>query len=276
MIKIENLHKTFALTKQQRKELNTDQKIATAVQDLSFTCQPGRIFSLLGPNGAGKTTSLRMIATLIAPTSGQIQINGIDALKEPQEARKHIGFLTGSTGLYARLTPIEVIDYYADLYGVDKHMREKRKEELFTLLNMQDFLHKRIGKLSTGMKQKVSICRTMIHDPSVVIFDEPTSGLDVITAENIIKLIRSCKEQGKTVIFSSHIMSEVDLLCDDLAIIHQGELKFNGTMSDFRTQMQTSNLTEEFIRIVQAPNSALWFSAFSEKNSSIPYGTSAH
>lgn len=276
MIKIENLHKTFALTKQQRKELNTDQKIATAVQYLSFTCQPGRIFSLLGPNGAGKTTSLRMIATLIAPTSGQIQINGIDALKEPQEARKHIGFLTGSTGLYARLTPIEVIDYYADLYGVDKHMREKRKEELFTLLNMQDFLHKRIGKLSTGMKQKVSICRTMIHDPSVVIFDEPTSGLDVITAENIIKLIRSCKEQGKTVIFSSHIMSEVDLLCDDLAIIHQGQLKFNGTMSDFRTQMQTSNLTEEFIRIVQAPNSALWFSAFSEKNSSIPYGTSVH
>jgi sodium transport system ATP-binding protein len=257
MISVQNLNKTFTLTKQQRKELNTDQKTATAVQDLSFSCQPGRVFSLLGPNGAGKTTTLRMIATLIAPTSGQIQINGINALSQPQEARKHIGFLTGSTGLYARLTPIEVIDYYADLYGVEKAAREQRKEELFSLLHMQDFLHKRIGKLSTGMKQKVSICRTMIHDPSVVIFDEPTSGLDVITAENIIKLIRSCKDQGKTVIFSSHIMSEVDLLCDDLAIIHQGALKYNGTMTDFRSNMQTANLTEEFIRIVQAPNSQL-------------------
>ena len=266
MIHVQNLHKTFTLSKQQRKELNTDLKTATAVNDLSFHCQPGRIFSLLGPNGAGKTTTLRMIATLITPTSGNIHINGIDALKEPQEARQQIGFLTGSTGLYARLTPVEVIDYYADLYGVDKIIREQRKDELFTLLNMQDFLHKRIGKLSTGMKQKVSICRTMIHDPSVVIFDEPTSGLDVITAENIIKLIRNCKEQGKTVIFSSHIMSEVDLLCDDLAIIHQGQLKFNGTMSNFRAQMQTTNLTEEFIRIVQAPNSTIWFFVFFAKN----------
>jgi sodium transport system ATP-binding protein len=257
MISVQNLNKTFTLTKQQRKELNTDQKTATAVQDLSFSCQPGRVFSLLGPNGAGKTTTLRMIATLISPTSGQIHINGIDALSQPQEARKHIGFLTGSTGLYARLTPLEVIDYYADLYGVEKAAREQRKEELFSLLHMKDFLHKRIGKLSTGMKQKVSICRTMIHDPSVVIFDEPTSGLDVITAENIIKLIRSCKDQGKTVIFSSHIMSEVDLLCDDLAIIHQGTLKYNGTMTDFRANMQSANLTEEFIRIVQAPNSQL-------------------
>ena len=251
MISVQNLHKTFALTKQQRKELNTEAKTATAVSDLSFSCQPGRIYSLLGPNGAGKTTTLRMLATLITPTSGQITINGINALEQAQEARKHIGFLTGSTGLYARLTPLEIIDYFADLYQVAPKDREERKAYLFDLLNMNDFLHKRIGKLSTGMKQKVSICRTMIHDPSVVIFDEPTSGLDVITAENIIKLIRSCKDQGKTVIFSSHIMSEVDLLCDDLAIIHKGQLKFNETMSAFRANMVTSNLTEEFIRIVQ-------------------------
>jgi sodium transport system ATP-binding protein len=214
------------------------------------------VFSLLGPNGAGKTTTLRMLATLVKPSSGQIQIQGIDALAHPEEARKHIGFLTGSTGLYARLTPIELIDYYADLYEVEPNIREKRKAALFELLNMNDFLHQRIGKLSTGMKQKVSICRTMIHDPAVVIFDEPTSGLDVITAENIIKLIRSCKDQGKTVIFSSHIMSEVDLLCDDLAIIHKGELKYQGTMEEFKAQMQTKNLTEEFIRIVQTQNSA--------------------
>lgn len=253
MISVQNLYKTFALSKQQRKELNTEAKTATAVEDLSFSCQPGRIYSLLGPNGAGKTTTLRMLATLITPTSGQITINGINALEQPQEARKHIGFLTGSTGLYARLTPLEIIDYFADLYQVAPKEKAERKAYLFDLLNMNDFLNKRIGKLSTGMKQKVSICRTMIHDPSVVIFDEPTSGLDVITAENIITLIRSCKDQGKTVIFSSHIMSEVDLLCDDLAIIHKGQLKFNDTMSAFRANMMTNNLTEEFIRIVQQP-----------------------
>lgn len=252
MIKVCDLTKEFPLSRQQRKELNTEDRIALAVDHISFECQPGKVFSLLGPNGAGKTTTLRMLSTIFTPTSGTIEIAGIDAVKYPQEARKKIGFLTGSTGLYARLTPIEVIDYFASLYNVPTAEREERKKYLFDLLNMKDFLNKRIGKLSTGMKQKVSICRTMIHDPEVVVFDEPTSGLDVITAENIIKLIRDCKDQNKTVIFSSHIMSEVDLLCDDLAIIHKGKIKYEGTMHDFRTNMVESNLTAEFIRIVQS------------------------
>ncbi|MES2799259.1 MAG: ATP-binding cassette domain-containing protein [Bacteroidota bacterium] len=251
MIEISHLTKEFELTKKQRKELATTDKIAVAVKDVSFTCQPGRVFSLLGPNGAGKTTTMRMLSTIYKPTSGTIKIGGIDAVAHPQEARKKIGFLTGSTGLYARLTADELVNYFADLYGVPKDVREERKEYLFNLLNMNDFRGKRIGKLSTGMKQKVSICRTMIHDPEVVVFDEPTSGLDVITAENIIQLIRDCKSQGKTVIFSSHIMSEVDLLCDDIGIIHKGKLLFNGTMDDFRTNMEAPNLTAEFIRIVQ-------------------------
>lgn len=250
MIEISDLRKEFILSKQQRKELNTKEKIATAVDGVSLTCQPGRIFSLLGPNGAGKTTTLRMISTIFKPTSGTINICGINAKEKPQEARKKIGFLTGSTGLYARLTPDELIKYFADLYNIPKNEFEKRKNELYDLLDMHDFKGKRIGKLSTGMKQKVSICRTMIHDPEVVIFDEPTSGLDVITAENIIKLIKDCKKQGKTVIFSSHIMSEVDLLCDDMAIIHKGKMLFNGTMDTFRNDMQEENLTAEFIRIV--------------------------
>jgi len=254
MIEIQDLRKEFVLSKQQRKELNTTDTIATAVNGVSFNCQPGRVFSLLGPNGAGKTTTLRMISTIFKPTSGTIKIAGIDAISNPKEARKKIGFLTGSTGLYARLTPNELIKYFADLYGVANDDFQERKEYLYSLLGMHDFQGKRIGKLSTGMKQKVSICRTMIHDPEVIVFDEPTSGLDVITAENIIELIRNCKEQGKTVIFSSHIMSEVDLLCDDLAIIHKGEMLFNGQMSDFKSQMQTENLTEEFIRIVKSSN----------------------
>jgi sodium transport system ATP-binding protein len=173
-------------------------------------------------------------------------------LEQPQLAKRKIGFLTGSTGLYARLTPNELIKYFADLYGVSAADFEKRKAYLYTLLNMHDFQDKRIGKLSTGMKQKVSICRTMIHDPEVVIFDEPTSGLDVITAKNIIQLIQDCKDQGKTVIFSSHIMSEVDLLCDDLAIIHKGKIVYAGEMNDFRTEMQAQNLTAEFIRIIES------------------------
>lgn len=250
MIVVENLQKEFSLSKQQQKEFNSDNKTALVVDNISFTCEPGKVFSLLGPNGAGKTTTLRMLATIFKPTSGKIEIAGIDAVKYPQEARKKIGFLTGSTGLYARLTPNEVLKYFADLYAIEKSDFDRRKENLYNLLDMNDFQNKRIGKLSTGMKQKVSICRTMIHDPEVVIFDEPTSGLDVITAENIIQLIRDCRNQGKTVIFSSHIMSEVDLLCDDLAIIHKGKMLYDGTMKSFKENMLTENLTSEFIRVV--------------------------
>ncbi|MCC5923984.1 MAG: ATP-binding cassette domain-containing protein [Crocinitomicaceae bacterium] len=251
MILLDNVSKTFELSAKQRKERNTKDRELPVVNKVSFQCQPGRVFSLLGPNGAGKTTTLRMIATILKPSAGKIEIGGVDAIKQPLQALKKIGFLTGSAGLYERLTPEELIHYFADLYGVDKEVAIKRKLELYDMLEVHPFKNKRIGKLSTGMKQKVSIIRTMIHDPEVVVFDEPTSGLDVITAENIIRLIRNCKESGKTVIFSSHIMSEVDLLCDDLAIIHQGSLIFNGTMQAFRDDMQASNLTEEFIRIVE-------------------------
>lgn len=250
MIQISHLSKSFTLNRQQKKELGTNQNSVLAVDDISFECLPGRVHALLGPNGAGKTTTLRMLSTIFKPTKGSIIIDNIDAVKNPQEARKHIGFLTGSAGLYARLTPNELIAYFGELYGVSKNDIEMRKKKLYDLLDMHDFQNKRIGKLSTGMKQKVSICRTMIHDPQVVIFDEPTSGLDVITAENIIQLIRDCKNQGKTVIFSSHIMGEVDLLCDDITIIHKGKVLFNDTMEAFRAQQQAPNLTAEFIRIV--------------------------
>jgi sodium transport system ATP-binding protein len=252
MIKVENLYKSFKLSKKQKKEYNATADEAIPVNKISFTCEPGKIFSLLGPNGAGKTTTLRMISTIIKPTSGSIEVNGFDTVKQSKEVRQSIGFLTGSTGLYERLTADEVLKYYADLNDVTPADFELRKKHYYDLLDMHDFAGKRIGQLSTGMKQKVSITRTMIHDPAVVVFDEPTSGLDVITAENIIKLIRDCKTQGKTVIFSSHIMSEVDLLCDDLAIIDRGKLLFNDTMANFRANMQADSLTGEFIRIVNA------------------------
>lgn len=250
MIIVKDLRKTFRLSREQQKELAPGERRGEldAVSGVSFTCRPGRIFSLLGPNGAGKTTTLRMIATLMKPTSGSIEVAGHDVVKDPREVRRRLGFLTGTTKLYDRLSPNELVQYYADLHEMDRSLARKRREELFTLLGMHDFAKRRIAKLSSGMRQKVSIARTMIHDPEVVVFDEPTVGLDVMTARSIIDLIRSCKLAGKTVIFSTHIMGEVSLLSDDLAIIHNGRLVYSGAYEDFRKGMQTTSLEEEFIR----------------------------
>lgn len=223
-----------------------------AVSNVSFSCRPGRIFTLLGPNGAGKTTMLRMIATMLRPTGGSITVAGFDVVTHPVEVRKRIGFLTGNTGLYDRLTPDEMIRYYADLYGMDPVTYTRRRGEIFGLLGIEEFAGRRIGKLSSGMKQKVSLARTIIHNPDVVVFDEPTSALDVVTSRAIIQLIRRCREEGKTVIFSTHRMGEVSLLSDDLAIIHRGRLIFNGSYKDFETQMQTRSVEDEFVRLVEA------------------------
>jgi sodium transport system ATP-binding protein len=250
MIVVEKLSKRFKLTRKQKQELGKNGNSVMAVSEISFKCQPGRIYTLLGPNGAGKTTTLRMLATMLKPTSGSATIAGFDTVKEASAVRSKIGFLTGSTALYERLTPHEIIKYYADLHGMESGKYRERKEMLFNLLGINEFAGKRIGKLSTGMKQKVSIARTMIHDPEVVIFDEPTSGLDVITARNIIHLIRDCKKEGKTVIFSTHIMGEVSLLSDDLGIIHNGKMLFDDTFENFMGQMKSRTIEDEFIRIV--------------------------
>ena len=250
MITVNDLWKTFKLDRQQRKEMPIGIHTVDAVAGITFTCKPGRIFTLVGPNGAGKTTTLRMVATLLKPSAGSITVAGIDASLQPREVRRKIGFLTGSTKLYERLTPEEIVKYYADLHGMNTQHFTQRKDELFTLLGIHEFARRRIGKLSTGMRQKVSIARTMIHDPEIVIFDEPTVGLDVITARHIIDLIKNCKTAGKTVLFSTHIMGEVSLLSDDLAIIHNGKLCYNGMFEDFRRAMQTPSIEEEFIRII--------------------------
>lgn len=251
MIQVEHLSKQYKLTKKQQQELQSKTSSIFAVDDVNFVCKPGRVFSLLGPNGAGKTTTLRMIATILKPSKGDVLVSGHSVVNESVEVRRKIGFLTGSTNLYDRLTPEEIVKYFADLYGMSKADFKERKELLFEQLGINEFLKKRIGQLSTGMKQKVSIARSMIHDPQVVIFDEPTSGLDVITANNIIELIRNCRKEGKTVIFSSHIMSEVDLLCDDLAMISKGKLIYNNTMEAYRQISTNQSLTETFIQLVQ-------------------------
>ncbi len=252
MIEVKGISKTYRLGSKQQAELGLSQPVFHAVNDVTFTCRPGAIHSLLGPNGAGKTTMLRMIATLLRPSAGSILVHGHDVQQESREVRQKIGFLTGSTNLYERLTPVETVRYFGELNGMDPRTLQQRQDMLFEQLGIQEFRNKRIGQLSTGMKQKVSIARTMIHDPQVVVFDEPTSGLDVISAASIIQLIRQCKAEGKTVIFSSHIMSEVDLLCDELAIINKGRLIYQGTMEEFRRAAAGASLTEAFIRTVSA------------------------
>ncbi len=254
MIEVEHLRKTFKLSRAQRREMGAGFTGTTidAVEDVSFTCRPGRIFCLLGPNGAGKTTTLRIIATMLKPTAGAVTVAGRDVVRAPQAVRRNLGFLTGATALYDRLTPNELVAYYGALHGINGSTLAARRGDLYDRLGMHDFADRRIAKLSTGMKQKVSIVRTMIHDPQVVVFDEATAGLDVIAARSIIGLVRRCREQGKTVIFSTHRMDEVSLLADDLAVIHKGRLLYDGTFDAFTTGTPSETIEDEFVRLVEA------------------------
>ena len=252
MIEVKQLTTEFNLNRKQRKESgNSHIRKVIAVKKVSFQCKPGRIFGLIGPNGAGKTTILRMIATMLRPTSGTIFIQNEDSVKHPENVRKNLGFLSNNTGLYDRLTAEEMIKYYADLNRMEPSKFIRRKSELYKLLQMEDFVHRRIANLSSGMKQKVSIARTIIHNPPVVVFDEPTTGLDVLSSRAIVELILRCRDEGKTVIFSSHRMTEVENLCDDIAILHKGKIFFNDTIEAFKNQMKTSTLEEEFIRLTR-------------------------
>ncbi|MFZ3245490.1 MAG: ATP-binding cassette domain-containing protein [Candidatus Acidiferrales bacterium] len=220
-----------------------------AVDRVSFTCVPGEIYGLLGANGAGKTTTLRMLATILAPTSGTAIVAGYDVVREPAKVRANIGFLSTATALYDRLTAFETVEYFGQLYGLDSATIKHRSDELFKALDMEEFRDRRCAKLSTGMKQKVSIARTLIHNPSVMIFDEPTSGLDVMTARSIIDFIRQCRDQGKTVIFSTHVMSEVEKLCDRIGIIHGGLLRTEGTLDEMRVRYRKVSLEEVFVEV---------------------------
>src|SRR5213075_3159094 len=205
-----------------------------AVDNVSFTCLPGKIYGLLGANGAGKTTTLRMLATILEPSDGTALICGHDVIEEPEKVRANVGFLSTATALYPRLTAQELVEYFGRLNGLDEPTLKKRVDDIFNRLDMNSFRDRRCDKLSTGMKQRVSIARTLVHDPPVMIFDEPTLGLDVMAARTIAGFIRDCRSRGKTVIFSSHVMSEVQKLCDRIGIIHNGRLLAEGTLSELR------------------------------------------
>jgi sodium transport system ATP-binding protein len=221
-----------------------------AVDNVTFTCKPGQIYGLLGANGAGKTTTLRMLATILEPTDGTAVICGHDVMDEPEKVRANVGFLSTATALYPRLTAQEMVEYFGRLNGINEGMLKQRVDELFARLDMNSFRDRRCDKLSTGMKQKTSIARTLIHDPQVMIFDEPTVGLDIMTSRTIIDFIRECRDRGKTVIFSTHIMSEVEKLCDVIGIIQSGKLLAEGSLPELRDRYHDHDLEEIFVKIV--------------------------
>ncbi|CAN5275706.1 ATP-binding cassette domain-containing protein [soil metagenome] len=226
-------------------------KTVVAVSGVTFRCNPGEVYGLLGPNGAGKTTTLRILSTAIPPSSGGAFINGHDILRDPAAVRRSIGFLSSNTGLYLRLSPREVLTYFGRLFNVPAELIRSRTEELCDLFDMGEFMDRPCDKLSTGMRQKVNICRSVIHAPEVMIFDEPTAGLDVIASKSIVEFIRRCRTQGKTVLLSTHIMSEVNKLCDRVGIIHKGRLLLDNTLAEFRSE-HGDDIEDAFLAVLEA------------------------
>jgi sodium transport system ATP-binding protein len=240
MIEAHDLTKTFKDKK--RGEIR-------AVDGVSFRVEPGQIYGLLGANGAGKTTALRMLATLLQPTRGHATVAGFDVVREPAKVRAHVGFLAASTALYGRLTARETLAYFGELNGLPAGQIAARTKQLADELDMHEFLDRRCDTFSTGMKQKTSIARTLVHDPAVMIFDEPTLGLDIMAARTIVKFVRECRNRGKTVIYSTHIMSEVEKLCDRVGIIHGGRLLAEGTLADLRSRYHEQDVEEIFVKV---------------------------
>jgi sodium transport system ATP-binding protein len=223
---------------------------------VSFKVEPGRIYGLLGANGAGKTTTLRLLATLLRPTSGTAVVAGHDVVGDPDRVRANVGFLATSTALYARLTAREMITYFGRLNGMADPVIRARIRGIADELGMHDFLDRRCDKLSTGMKQKTSIARMLVHDPQVMIFDEPTLGLDVIASRAIVQFVRQCRDRGKTVIYSTHVMSEAEKLCDVIGIIHGGRLRAEGTLAEIQARTGETDLEESFVKIVTGEDAA--------------------
>ena len=218
-----------------------------AVDGVSFACEAGRIFGLLGANGAGKTTTLRMLATILRPSSGSARVMEHDVVADPEAVRRSLGFYSASTALYPRLTARETLEFFARVNGYPSERVGARVEELIDRFGIGEFQHGRVEKLSSGMKQKVSIARTVVHDPPVLIFDEPTVGLDVINALEMQEVIRALRAEGKTIIFSTHVMSEAEKLCDTIAIVNRGRILASGSLEDHRAATGKHYLEDIFV-----------------------------
>jgi sodium transport system ATP-binding protein len=222
-----------------------------ALDAISFRARPSQIFGLLGPNGAGKTTTLRILSTVLRPTAGRATINGYDVLTQSAQVRRQIGFMSANTAVYDRMTAWEMVEYFARLHGLDGPELRERMEALFSRLQMNDFRDVLGAKMSTGMKQKVSVARAIVHDPPVLIFDEATSGLDVLAARALLKTVAELRDQGKCVVYSTHIMREAEKLCDRVAIVHRGKLLAEGELAELRERHGEPDLEELFFQLIQ-------------------------
>lgn len=249
MIKINNLTKVYKLSKRKMQELRTTNEKKIAVNGISLTAVPGQIYGLLGPNGAGKTTTLRCVATLLKPTEGDATVCGYDTVKDGEKVRDSIAFLTNEIKLDPHFSPEYMFKFFGRLHGMSDEEIGKRQEELFGIFGINDFKTKKIEELSTGMKQKAAIAVTLVHDPEVVIFDEPTSGLDIITARVVTDYLKALRDQGKTVIVSTHIMSEAEKLCDRIGVIISGKLVAEGTLDEIVAENNAADLEDAFFNL---------------------------
>ena len=222
-----------------------------ALDDVTFDVHPGEIFGLLGPNGAGKTTCLRILSTVLKPTRGIAEVAGLNVMRDPEGVRRKIGFMSNNTGIYDRMTAREMVEYFGRLYGLSEDRLQQRIDEIFDILQMHEIGDRLGGKMSTGMKQKVSIARTIVHDPPVIIFDEPTSGLDVLVARNVLEAVGLLRDQGKCIIYSTHIMSEVEKLCERIAIIHRGSILASGQRDHLVHQNKKSDVEQLFFDLIR-------------------------
>lgn len=248
ILHVENLKKTFKLSRKQQVIEKTNLKKKIAVNNISFNSYKGEVFGLLGPNGAGKTTTLRMLSTLIKPDEGDAIVNGASVCSEPEKVRSKIGFLTSELKLEEFFTPNYLFDFFSELHGVSEETRKKRKEELFKKFGIEKFAEVKVADLSTGMKQKVSLVISIVHDPDIIIFDEPTNGLDVLTAKVVTDFLLDLKKQGKSIIVSTHIFSLIEKICDRVGIIINGKMIVCDTLSNIT---KDKPLEEKFFEIYE-------------------------
>jgi sodium transport system ATP-binding protein len=241
MVEVENLKKVYA-------DLAKGEFVALA--GINFRAQPGEIFGLLGPNGAGKTTALRILSTVLRPSAGLVRVNGFDVMTHPAEVRRSIGFVSNNTAIYDRMTAWEMVEYFGRLYDIPEDRLKERMEMIFQQLTMGEIRDCPGAKMSTGMKQKVSIARAMVHDPPVLIFDEASVGLDVMVARSLLKIIAALRDEGKCVIFSTHIMREVERICDRVAILYRGCILDEGTLPELSERHKQADFEELFFEML--------------------------
>ena len=258
MIKADNLTKEFERSVISPETGKPKRETFKAVKNVSLCAKEGEIVGLLGPNGAGKTTLLRMLGSLMTPDEGSVTISTADGklITEAVERKAHIGYLSGNTKLYGRLTSREMLKSLAEIYGMSKEETDARIQEICDVLDMGKFIDNRIEKLSTGQSQRASIARTLIHDPDIYIFDEPTLGLDIISAQAIVTFMKSQKENGKTVLYSTHYLEEAQFLCDNVLVLYDGSIIRSGSPAELISEYNSENLRMSFFEIIDHYNSA--------------------